>query len=357
MRIGYLLAGPPLDGIRLHAEGLAAAAAADGHEVLAVPVPGRGLADLTNAADELSTADVIHAQVAARSSSSLWGPPPRAGTAIATFAARAGTPLVFTVHDLGPGLASEPAGAVGWLKQATRAWERKVLAAVDDAASALIVSSAEEQRRLAERLPARKGGVRAIPLPVPHADVPPAAPPGDPTITLLGFIHSRKGHSLAVEALPGFADRARLVFAGGTTGPWRWFARRLTRRAEQLGVGDRLTITGPLDRTALERRLAATTLAICPFRDMAASGSLATWIGTGRPVLASALPQVDELNRLVPGSIEVFAPYTPEALAKRIHHLLEQPPPAAPRRQLAAELSPERVFARHETVYREVVGS
>ena len=66
----------------------------------------------------------------------------------------------------------------------------------------------------------------------------------------------------------------------------------------------------------------ASHLAGCPFEMLSASGSLSTGVSLGRPILASDLPQIAEYNRIEPGAIKTFQPYTSEALAAAITHQL-----------------------------------
>lgn len=122
------------------------------------------------------------------------------------------------------------------------------------------------------------------------------------------------------------------------------------------GVEDRLHVTGKLSDPELATWLAATNLAVCPFARTAASGSLSTWLASGRPVLISDLPQADELNRLVPGAIETFAPDTATALGEHIMRIVTDPEregAVTPRvSELARRSSISSVFDRHLAVYR-----
>ena len=100
--------------------------------------------------------------------------------------------------------------------------------------------------------------------------------------------------------------------------------------------------------------LAATDVALCPFREMSASGALATWISAGRPIVASDLPAIRELDAMAPGAIRRFAPYEPAALREAIAAALDEataePDPRV--RRLAAELATPRIVARYAEVYR-----
>lgn len=141
-------------------------------------------------------------------------------------------------------------------------------------------------------------------------------------ITLLGFIHERKGHQLLVKALSHLPEQVIVVFAGGASPGNEHFVQNLLALAEADGVAHRLRITGFLSEVNLERYLVATDLAVCPFQSFAASGSLSTWISVARPLLAFDLPQIAEYNRIAPDAFKTFQPYTPEALASEIKHLL-----------------------------------
>ncbi len=92
--------------------------------------------------------------------------------------------------------------------------------------------------------------------------------------------------------------------------------------AKTLGVADRVRITGYLAEKELEYYLVATDIPVCPYKVCYASGSLSSWLSAGRLVLASALPQFQEYNRIEPGTIRTFSPYTPMALAHAIQAML-----------------------------------
>lgn len=141
-------------------------------------------------------------------------------------------------------------------------------------------------------------------------------------ITLLGFIHSRKGHQLTVEALPSLPQDVKVIFVGGASPGQEDFLQDLLCLARSEGVSDRLRITGYLSEKDLEIYLIATDLAICPFQSFSASGSLSTWISAARPILAYELPQITEYNQIVPASIKTFKPYTSETFAKAIMNCL-----------------------------------
>jgi glycosyltransferase involved in cell wall biosynthesis len=141
---------------------------------------------------------------------------------------------------------------------------------------------------------------------------------GKRVVTLLGFVHGRKGHRLLIEALTYLPRDFMVVFAGGAVKPDSTVISDLLTLAEARDVGQRLRVTGYLSEDRLNQYLAATDLAVCPFKDVSASASLSTWLSAGRRILASDLPLISEYNAMEPGAIRTFSQHTPEALASGI---------------------------------------
>jgi len=176
-------------------------------------------------------------------------------------------------------------------------------------------------------------------------------------ITLQGFVYRSKGHSTLLNALSLLSEDYKVVFAGGMAPNQDAFKRELDLQIKQLRLGDRVTFTGYLPEDKLELYLAATDLAVCPFKIASASGSLSTWISMERPTLAHALPQIEELNDLVPGSIALFKDYSPDTLAKAIRSCFPDSdtafmlPTAASIRGLKQRLSLARIAREHIAIY------
>ncbi len=179
---------------------------------------------------------------------------------------------------------------------------------------------------------------------------------GNRIITILGFIHGRKGYQLMVETMPKLPQDVKVVFAGGPSPGNEDFVSKIIQLAKAKGVDNRLRITGYLSEEELEEYLVATDLAICPFKFFSASGSLSTWISAARPILAYDLPQISEYNSLEPGAVKTFHPYEPDALAKAITQLLLTIPqnedPAIAR--LREKLSISTIFDEQLHYYRQI---
>ena len=99
--------------------------------------------------------------------------------------------------------------------------------------------------------------------------------------------------------------------------------RALQEYAAEVGVAQRVRFMGYVPDDELERVLAATDVALCPFERMSASGALATWLSAGRPIVASDLAPFRELEAMQPGALHLFQPYEASALARCISATLD----------------------------------
>jgi glycosyltransferase involved in cell wall biosynthesis len=315
MKIGYLLSGPELSGIRRYARILAGEARRQGLEVM--ELEGGDSAQLAGSA-AAAGADVIHVQYNRRT----WGGR-KAGSRVARLYRKATAPIVVTIHDL----YAEKVGQPDRTRILGGGADRALSAHLERATVVMVCS--EQERRALEGMP---NADRV--MVVPHFVEPGPAPldrekarerlgvADEFVLGVLGYIHPRKGHGLALEALKHLPERCVLWFIGDSPPGRGGFKQKLLDRAEDLDVTKRVRFAGYLEGSDLHPDLAATDLALCPFRRVAASGSLSTWISARRPILASDLPLITEYNDLVPGAIATFRPYTPEALAGAVESLM-----------------------------------
>lgn len=366
MKLGYLHAGGERHGVHRYGRMLAAAAAASGAaEVHAAELD---LDHPERSAAEYDSCDVVHLQY----NPAIWGGGTIQLHRLRAFAERARPPLVATLHDV---YAEDPWRA--WKKRPPTL-RRRLRDLRDDLTAALttgravrhvlrrslavLVCSEEERRRIAAfahgdrvrvlphfvedigLLPDRVEARRA--LGVEQRDV----------LTVLGYLHPRKGADIAVDALPLLPERTLLVCAGQESPGREGLAAELEKRARKLGVADRFRVTGWLAADEQRRWLAATDLALCPFRFFSASGSFSTWIAAGQRALCSDLPQFREYARSQPGALATFEPLAGPALAEAARQCLAEgrgaPDPAVV--LLRGRISLAAVFREHLAVYREV---
>lgn len=179
-------------------------------------------------------------------------------------------------------------------------------------------------------------------------------------VTLLGFVYGRKGHRYAFQAVPYMPDDAMMVYAGGPIEGRTFVYDFALRKAKKLGLGDRFRITGYLSEEEMGMWMAATHLAILPFTDLSASGSMSSWISSGKPMLVSDLPGTREYARRVPGALNFFGPAgEPWPLGSAISELLAKPlaDPDPGVQKLAQELSMPRTVDRYLEVAREAISA
>ncbi len=374
LRVGFLHLGGERHGVERYGRVLAAGAAARGdievveHEVRWSGDDTNDIGRIEGAAQRFSSCDVAHVQFNRR----VWGRGFRPLARARRFLARCSAPVVATLHDVYP---RDPwAGQDRDAKRTRLERVRRAARALLDRipanlavrhllarAAAVIVSSEEERVRLVgfpahEKLRVIEHFVEPRP-PLPDADAAKAALglAGRRIVTILGFIHPRKGHDLAIEALALLPRDVTLVFAGAPSPGNDKKVRAMEQRARELKCADRLRITGWLDDAALDQHLAATDLGLCPFRFFSASGSLSTWISTGRPILCHALPQIDEYRRVAAGAFDTFAPFAADALASAIAAAFERHGAGATDPAIAAlreRLALDTIVERHVAVWR-----
>lgn len=382
MRLGYLHIGHADHGIRRYGEMLAAEA----HRVPTLSVVEATLPQVTRssardvrgAVKDLNSADLVHIQYSPR----IWGTGRAATRHLRRFLKACKVPIVATLHDvyLNPDPSTAPASSFinqpaahrtpwsrsraslnRWLNPTTSRTSKDLnLAILAGSLQAGLMTSEVDALALRSQFPRLR--VRSVPHFVERRSLMPARQEArtalglddsDILLTLLGYIHGRKGHKLAVESLPLLPPSVKLVFAGRAAVRSGSFHGELLRLASKLKVTDRLTITGYLDDAMLELYLTATDLALCPFKRMTGSGSLSTWIAVGRRVLAYDLPQIREYNSEGP-AIYTFDTYTPEGLADGISRALAGPNLGTQTalENLQNRLAISRIFELHLQIYR-----
>jgi glycosyltransferase involved in cell wall biosynthesis len=414
MRLGFLHIGPPGHGVRRYGQMLASEAA--GRRDLSVlqrsvELSGDRANDhelLRAAALHLRGADVVHIQISLFNQS-LWGGGWRQLSNLRPFVDACGRPVVVTLHDmLSEYLDDACIGtALRCLARRLCASTRRALPGRHGAATGLcsdflrsevrsgcgvwefddydsVVATLRWLSRRAARFFVFRYGVTCkarqlvgrddiyvIPHFVEHRRVRHTRRQAknalglsaNRVITLLGHIIENKGHRLVLNSMRHLPPDTKIVFAGGVPPGYQKdaFLKQLVRAAREDGLDGRLIITGYLPDPELDVYLAATDLALCPFKTHSASGSLSTWIAVNQRILASDISLVSDYNGAVPNSINLFEPYTPEALAESICRLLpqtceEEQQPEEGLELLRQKYAISNVFDIHLAHYKASVG-
>lgn len=349
LRLGVLHLGPEGSGVRRYGRIVADAARAAGLAVTEVDLPADGgIRALAAAARALAGCDVVQVQWKLAD----WGGVRRAVLRVTTFLLLCRRPLVVTLHDVYP----RRTFAERWLAPAAicvRLLARR--------ARALVVHDAEEERRLGTFLRTRR--VRVVPhfvetlptLPGRAAAKAELGLAGRRIVTLQGYMTRRKGHALVIEALRSLPEDVTAIFAGATIAGRDARADELRALAAERGVAARVVFTGWVPEARLHTILAATDVALAPYQEMSASGSLSTWIASGRPIVASGLPQMRAYAGLAPGALRIADPCTPAMIAAAVGALLADPPPDPDPAvvRLAELLALPRIAERYAAVWRE----
>ena len=400
MTIGYLHVGPPEHGV--HRYGVLLARAARTHLDATVVeahalIEGAPSETLRTALRDLRPADVVHMQYEPIS----WGDV-QAPAAIQQLIEQAPAPVVVTIHDArdgytwtdrfrqlwaaradaSPGPESNdtpsaqssprPGRWMRWGAKAERAWRfwrqesanaRATRHLLNAAATALVCTPAEQDRLqpLAARPPVKHIPHFVEPRTLPDRHSARAAlnlPGSTQLITVLGFIHRQKGHDRVVQALSHLPGTVQAAFVGAPSDPGDRYATDLRHQARALGVSDRIRFTGYVDEVTLNQYLAATDVAVCPFREATASGSLSTWIAAGRPLVVADLPLFDTYEANAPAAFERVTASTPSAWGAGIRAQLSNGSASAVKnalRNLQERLALSTIIHEHATVYARVV--
>lgn len=182
--------------------------------------------------------------------------------------------------------------------------ERECLRAV----SAVVATSP----RAAQRLVGHHGLVASqVHTVTPGTDPAPIAPGTDGASRLLcvASVTPRKGHDVLVAALAAVAD---LPWSCACVGPLRRDSAQVTRLRELIerhGLGDRITLVGPLTGEPLTEAYAAADLFLLPSRAETYGMVVTEALARGVPVVASGVP--DALGRggllVPPGDVAALA--------------------------------------------------
>lgn len=153
-------------------------------------------------------------------------------------------------------------------------------------------------------------------------------PPKTPVIPLIvyaGHLYPWKGVDVVLRSLPLLPEVA-LKIVGGF--PSERDLPRLQALARDLGVTERVTFTGLVDRARVPALLAAADILVLPNVPVSASAGhtsplkLFEYLAVGKPIVASDLPAIREVLRDGQNAVLV-EPGRPDALAAGIRRVLE----------------------------------
>ena len=228
--------------------------------------------------------------------------------------------------------------------------QRKVLKAIANAASVVVVMAMTARRRLCTRFGVDPSKVTMI----PHGAVtpPPQRPAhrrGRPLLLTWGLLGPGKGIETAIDALVDLKDlypSPRYVIAGSTHPKVRKsegeaYRDMLRARARSNGVASSVTFDPTYrDLPSLTALIQDATVVVLPYdsRDQVTSGVLVDAIAAGRPVVATAFPHAVELLSSGAGMVVPHGDST--ALGAALHLFFTEPGRAAAMAREAGRLAP-----------------
>lgn len=292
----HLIVGPPEHGVCRHGELIAEAL---GHPVVRAERP-----ELVPVAD-LRGAAVVHVPYTDRLFAEHCEDSAEALLALTAPLRAAGSAISVTLHDL-------PAGDSDLETRRRAAYQRVVAQA-----RGIVVQSGRELT-LVEELVEHARSLRRIPLPVISTPPRPAQPSTD--VVVLGFVFPDRGYEHTIAELPAEVD---LLALGGPAKGHEDLPDQLARLARH--HGHQLRTSGFVPDADLPDRLAEAGVPVAPNRRVAASGSIATWLGHGRRPLVPATPYTRELAADWPDTLTLYDPDCPGDLRRAIEQARSDP--------------------------------
>lgn len=176
-------------------------------------------------------------------------------------------------------------------------------------------------------------------------------PEGGKLLLSVGHLIERKGHYLAIDALPLLPADVRVIIAGG--GPDR---AALQKRAEKLGVSDRVQFVGVVPQTDLKWWYsAADALALCSSREGWANVLLEA-MACGTPVIATNIWGTPEVVS-TPDAGVLMPARSGQGLADAWHTLFAQYPSREATRAHAETFSWDATTQGQLDLFRSIVAS
>lgn len=275
--------------------------------------------------------------------------------------------VTVTLHDLRTPYVFPKAGPLRW----------QANLALMTHSAAVIATNAEDMSRLAA-LPRLAGKVHEVPI---GANIQPKLPaafnrdaqrarwgvgPDDLLLCYFGFLNASKGGEELALALARLASRrtpVHLLMVGGQVGASdptnQAYLAHVKHMLEDACVSDRVSWTGFTTASEVSANLAASDIAVLPYRDGASfrRGSLMAAIAHGMSVVSTE-PAIEIAEMKHGENIWLTPAYAPEALADAVEHLWRHPELRGRlshgARELAGRFTWDAIAARHSEIYREI---
>jgi glycosyltransferase involved in cell wall biosynthesis len=224
-----------------------------------------------------------------------------------------------------------------------------------------VVIHGEHERSRLYRLP-RADRARVIPhfiehrRPIPREQARSALGVDDRAriMGVLGWIHPRKQYETALRLLATLDPDFELWLIGSPPERNQTYMATLEALARELGVANRMTVTGYVQEEELALRMAALDVGLCPYRDASASGSMSTLLSARRPIVANRFEVASELADLAPEVITLVAGDHPDAYRAAVVGAAASDPPQSAFESVLRRRAPEAIAAQYLETLRAV---
>jgi glycosyltransferase involved in cell wall biosynthesis len=183
---------------------------------------------------------------------------------------------------------------------------------------------------------------------------------GKRILTIFGFISPNKGYELTLQILPELPPEVVLVIAGGPrTLANKPYVRKLDELIREMGLKDRVVITGYLTEENVADMMIASEIVLVPHTSATGSYSVTIPLAHGRPVIASDQDCFREIRDRLP-CLQLFRSGDAAHFASCLKELLHNPAgmqEIGKRARLYAEKHSWREVARRTVdIYRKALG-
>jgi glycosyltransferase involved in cell wall biosynthesis len=270
MKISFYTSWNNKCGIADYSARFKSALAKTGAAVTIVPV-GRekGIFDLIRLGKMMNDADIAHIQHEFSFFANAFMV--RSFVNCSLFLRQIKIPKVLTMHEVVP--LGDHLGRFPFLRL-----YRTIFASVD-----VIIVHTEKHRRTIMEMGVNGDKVILLPIPIPEIELPVDTKmqykkligfDGKQVLTVFGFLNSRKGYELVLDAIKDLDDCVFLIAGGQHYRDQSGYAERLMNRIREMRLEQRATILGYLPESRIPAVMGATDIVLAPFRDMPGSASL-----------------------------------------------------------------------------------
>jgi glycosyltransferase involved in cell wall biosynthesis len=205
--------------------------------------------------------------------------------------------------------------------------QSKILAQSD----AIIVHTTSLSERLLS-LGIREDRIIVLPHPIPEMD--PSLLTEDMTsykralgienrnvLTIFGFVTERKGYGVALEAMTALDDSVLLIAGGPHPKDRSNYYEKIIQRITELNLTGKVKVLGFLSNSEVCKVLLSTDIVLAPFYSCTGSGSLSFAATFHKPIIASDIQTMKELNEMGLG-MELFRTGDSAALIEKTNYLM-----------------------------------